>query len=320
VRRSRSRLRAVGLWVCLLWASDRADAQNPCRTAALGVQVLGSGGPFAGTERASTSYLVWVNGRAAAMVDAGGGAFVRFGESGALLESLSLVAVSHLHADHVADLPALLWRSETARKEPLPIAGPSGNTAFPGLSVFLKRLFDGATGAFQVLSGTVGGPGSGVPLVVTELDATRTTPVSVLSAGGLRVTALPVAHGNVPAIAYRVEVGNRAIVFSSDQNGKTAGFADFASDADVLVMHLVLSPLAPVAQQGLHALPRTVGEMATAAKARKLVLGHFARPSRFEAPPDAFSLSDLPASVREVSATYKGPVIVSKDLECITIP
>jgi ribonuclease BN (tRNA processing enzyme) len=317
---SASRLRTVGVWACLLLMADQAHAQNVCRTAVLGVQVLGSGGPFAGSDRASTSYLVWVDGRAAVMVDAGGGAFLRFGESGAELEALSLVAVSHLHPDHVADLPALLWLSERARKQPLPIAGPSGNDAFPGIRLFLRRLFDGAAGAFQVLSGTVGGPGAGVSLDISEIDAASTQPVNVLSAGTLRVTALPVAHGNAPAIAYRIDVGNRAIVFSSDQNGKTAGFASFARDADVLVMHLVLSPLAAATQQGLHAAPRTVGEVATAANARKLVLGHFAKPTRSEAAPDTFSLSDLPGSVREVSATYKGPVVVSRDLECITIP
>jgi ribonuclease BN (tRNA processing enzyme) len=281
---------------------------------------LGSGGPFAGSDRASTSYLVWVGGRAVVMVDAGGGAFLRFGESGAELDSLSLLAISHLHPDHVADLPALLWLSDRARRQPLPIAGPSGNDAFPGTSVFLRRLFDGASGAFQVLSGTVGGPGAGVPLAVTEVDAAGTAPVTVLDAGTLRVTALPVAHGNVPAIAYRVEVGERSIVFSSDQNGKTAGFAAFARGADVLVMHLVLSSRAPAAQQGLHALPHTVGEVAAAANPKKLVLGHFAKPPRFEAPPTTSSLSDLPASVREVSATYKGPVVVSADLECVTVP
>ncbi len=317
---SASRLRNVAVWACLLLIADQAHAQNACRTAALGVQVLGSGGPFAGSDRASTSYLVWVDGRAAVMVDAGGGAFLRFGESGAELASLSLVAVSHLHPDHVADLPALLWLSERARKQPLPIAGPSGNDAFPGIRLFLRRLFDGSTGAFQVLSGTVGGPGAGVSLEISELDAASTQPVSVLSTGTLRVTALPVAHGNAPAIAYRIDVGNRAIVFSSDQNGKTAGFANFARDADVLVMHLVLSPLASATQQGLHAAPRTVGEVATAANAKTLVLGHFTKAPRLEAAADTFSLSDLPASVREVSATYKGPVVVSKDLECITVP
>jgi ribonuclease BN (tRNA processing enzyme) len=308
------------MWACLGLIADPAVAQNLCQTAALGVQVLGSGGPFAGSDRAATSYLVWVDGRATVMVDAGGGAFLRFGESGADLESLALVAISHLHPDHVADLPALLWLSERARKNPLPIAGPSGNEAFPGTQVFLRRLFDGATGAFQILSGTVGGPGAGVPVAVTEIDAAGTVAINVLSAGALRVTALPVAHGNAPAIAYRVAIGNRAIVFSSDQNGKTAAFADFARDADVLMMHLVLSPLATEAQQRLHASPRTVGEVAAAAHAKKLVLGHFAKPPRFEPAPDTFSLSDLPGSVREVSATYKGPVVVSKDLECITVP
>ncbi len=313
-------LRALGVCACLLVIAGQARAQDTCRTAALGVQVLGSGGPFAGTDRASTSYLVWVGGRAAVMIDAGGGAFLRFGESGADLESLSLLAISHLHPDHVADLPALLWLSERARKQPLPIAGPSGNPAFPGLSVFLRRLFDGASGAFQVLSGTVGGPGAGVSLGVTEVDASGTAPVSVLSAGGLRVTALPVAHGNAPAIAYRVDVGDRSIVFSSDQNGRTAGFAHFARGADVLVMHLVLSPLAVATQQGLHAAPRTVGEVAATANARKLVLGHLTKASRFEAAPDTFSLSDLPGSIREVSSAYKGPVVVSNDLECIPVP
>ena len=317
---ARSRLRTAIGCACLLLVAEQARAQNVCRTSALGVQVLGSGGPFAGSDRASTSYLVWVDGRAAVMVDAGGGAFLRFGESGADLESLSLVAISHLHPDHVADLPALLWLSERARKQPLPIAGPSGNDAFPGMQLFLRRLFDGATGAFQVLSGTVGGSGAGVPLEISEVDAASAQPVRVLSSGPLRVTALPVAHGNVPAIAYRVDVGERSIVFSSDQNGRTAGFASFARAADVLVMHLVLSQLAPVAQQALHALPRTVGEVATAANAKKLVLGHFAKPARGETAPNALSLSDLPGSVREVSATYKGPVVVSKDLDCITIP
>ncbi len=73
------------------------------------VQVLGSGGPRVNADRASTSYLVWVDGHARILVDIGGGAFLRFGESGAQIDDLSLIAISHLHPDHVSDLPALLW-------------------------------------------------------------------------------------------------------------------------------------------------------------------------------------------------------------------
>ena len=114
---------AVGI---VLVSANRASAQSACSSEPLAVQVLGSGGPNAGGARASTGYLVWRGGRAVVMVDAGGGTFLRFGEAGARLHDLSLLAISHLHPDHVSDLPALLWLSELARQQPLKIAGPTG--------------------------------------------------------------------------------------------------------------------------------------------------------------------------------------------------
>ena len=67
------------------------------------------------------------------LVDMGGGAYLRFGQSGAKLSDLALIAISHLHPDHVSDLPALLWLSRQVRKEPLPIVGPSaGQGGGPG--------------------------------------------------------------------------------------------------------------------------------------------------------------------------------------------
>jgi ribonuclease BN (tRNA processing enzyme) len=311
---------ACGVLLLPLTLPTQAKAENICRSVALGVQVLGSGGPFAGTNRASSSYLVWVDGRAVVMVDVGGGAFLRFGESEAELETLSLLAVSHLHPDHVADLPALLWTSDRARKQPLRVAGPSGNDRFPGFSAFLHRLFDQTSGAFQVLSGTLGGPGAGIRLDVTEVNTTRLGPARLVTDGGIRVSALPVPHANAPALAYRIEVGDRSIVFSSDQNGSSAAFTEFARAADVLVMHFALSPLAPAGQLALHAPPKVVGQVASTAAVRKLVLSHFSKPSRYVPTPDAFSLSDLAGSIREVARIYDGPIVVSKDLDCIAVP
>jgi ribonuclease BN (tRNA processing enzyme) len=128
------------------------------------VQILGSGGPFINSERASTSYLLWVGGHAKMLLDIGGGAFLRFGQSQADLNDLALVAISHLHPDHVSDLPALLWVSQTVRKESLPIvgpsggkgvAGPAGNDVAPDFQTFLARLFDEKSGAFQVMGGAL---------------------------------------------------------------------------------------------------------------------------------------------------------------------
>jgi ribonuclease BN (tRNA processing enzyme) len=74
------------------------------------------------------------------LVDMGGGAFVRFGQSQARLGDLSLIAISRLHPDHVSDLPALLWLSHEVRREPLRIVGPSGNEQAPSFPTFLPPL------------------------------------------------------------------------------------------------------------------------------------------------------------------------------------
>ena len=139
-------------------ATALAQARN-CAPEPVAVQILGSGGPVVNPDRASSAYLLWVNNQARVLVDMGGGAFHRFGQAQARLSDLALMAISHLHPDHVSDLPALLWLSNQTRQEPLPIAGPSGNDAVPGFPTFLSRLFDQKSGAFQVLGGTLGGTG-----------------------------------------------------------------------------------------------------------------------------------------------------------------
>ena len=143
--------------LALLCIPSDARAQI-CTAGPVTVQILGSGGPRTNGERASASYLLWMDGRARMQVDAGGGAYLRFGQAQAQLSDLWLLAVSHLHPDHVSDLPALLWLSDQTRQEPLPVAGPSGNDAMPAFPAFLSRLFDPTGGAFQILGGTMGGP------------------------------------------------------------------------------------------------------------------------------------------------------------------
>jgi len=87
----------------LTWALA-IPAAAACRDAGVQVQVLGSGGPIADDARASAGYLVWHDARARALVDVGGGVFLRFGESGARLADLRVIALTHLHTDHSADL------------------------------------------------------------------------------------------------------------------------------------------------------------------------------------------------------------------------
>ncbi len=317
--RSRRRLVTLTVAAGLVGLVAEAPAQGACSSEPLAVQVLGSGGPHAGGPRASAGYLVWRAGRAVVMVDAGGGTFLRFGEAGARLQDLSLLAISHLHPDHVSDLPALLWLSDQARQQPLAIAGPSGGGAFPPFDGFLARLFERESGAFPVLAGTLGQPGRGVRLAPVVVDAGAATATQVWADTGLVITAIGVPHGDVPSIAYRIQVGGRRIVFGSDQNGSDPRFSEFAAGADLLVMHLGLSEQAPPPIAQVHARPSTVGQVARTAQARRLVLSHFIQQPSPAQTAEWFSLFDLEQAVGEVRKHFTGPVDTAVDLQCIPI-
>ena len=237
------RLLIIGLLGLISLNGSSAIAQS-CSASPAAVQILGSGGPRINPLRASSSYLLWIDGRARVLVDMGGGAHHRFGQSLAKLEDLWMVGISHLHPDHVSDLPAFLWLSHEIRKAPLIIFGPSGNDAAPDFSTFLSRLFDEKTGAFPVLGSALSAsqPGSirrdigtavagGVRLDVRVVDAAKAEPSTVLNRDGMTVTAQGIPHGNMPTLAYRVQTGNVSVVFSSDQNGTDPKFTDFAKGA-----------------------------------------------------------------------------------------
>lgn len=297
---------AIVSMLVLLLIPSNASAQS-CVGNPVAVQILGSGGPRANPDRASSSYVLWIGAQAKILVDMGGGAFLRFGQAQAKLSDLSLVAISHLHPDHVSDLPALLWLSHQARKDPLPIAGPSGNEVAPSFSTFLSRLFDEKTGAFQVLGPTLGATqgktGGGVRLEVGVVDVMKAEPSIVFDRQGVTVTALGIPHGDIPTLAYRVQTRDVSVVFSSDQTGTNPRFVEFAKGANVLVMHLAI---AAGATNPLHASPAVVGRVARDAGIGRLIVSHIGQ-------------FDLDAAIAELKKVYTGPLTIGADLQCTQV-
>ena len=293
--------------VALLLAPAQAAAQR-CAGSPIAVQILGSGGPRINRDRASASYLVWIGTQAKILVDTGGGAFLRFGQSEAKLSDLSVIAITHLHPDHVSDLPALLWLSQSIRTAPLPIRGPSGNEVAPDFSTFLSHLFDERNGAFPLLGPTLGGPqgesGGGVRLDIGVVDVKNPEPSLVFDRQGLTVTALGIPHGNVPTVAYRVQTRDVSIVFSSDQTGTDPKFIEFAKGATALIMHLAIGASATSA---LHAPPSMVGRVARGAGVGRLIVSHIGQ-------------FDLDAAIAELKKFYQGPLTVGADLQCTPVP
>ena len=90
-------------------ADDESHSSTNCEgSSGVYLQILGSGGPIADDGRASSGYVVWIDGQSRFLIDSGGGTFLRFGEAGARFKDLYHIAISHLHTDHSADLVALL--------------------------------------------------------------------------------------------------------------------------------------------------------------------------------------------------------------------
>ena len=284
----------------LVALSSNASAQS-CTGTPLAVQVLGSGGPQIKPDRASSSYLLWVDDKAKVLIDMGGGAFFRFGQAQAKFTDLAMMGVSHLHPDHISDLPALLWGGRMVRKEPLPIVGPSGNDAAPPFPTFLSRLFDDKSGAFEVLGSTLGA--QDFHLAVSTVDATKGEPSTVFDRDGLVVTALGIPHGPMPTLAYRVETGGMSVVFSTDQTGTNPKFVSFAKGANVLIMHLAI---AAGATSPLHAAPAVVGRIAQEAGVGRLIVSHIGQ-------------FDLDPALAELKKAYAGPLTVGADLQCTPV-
>jgi ribonuclease BN (tRNA processing enzyme) len=296
----------IALTAVLSAACTRNDV--PCRPGeGVTLQILGSGGPIADDARASSGYLLWIEGESRVLIDAGGGTFLRFGEAGANFEELDFIGLSHLHTDHSADLPALLKSgSFSDRVRPLPVAGPDGDDAFPGLNDYLRATLSADGGAYGYLSGFLDGTAN-TPLL-TPREVERGGPSVVYTSEDLRIDALHVPHGIVPAVAFRVTTGDQVFVFATDQNGDDPAFIEFANGASILVMHMVVPDGASGVARRLHAPPGVIGEIAANLAPGKLVLSHLM----------ARSLRDLEQNVALVQARYKGDIIVAEDLACVS--
>ena len=289
----------LGAAASLIFSSGAPALAQSCTGNPVAVQVLGSGAPGFVKDRANTSYLLWVGNQAKILVDAGGGAYVRFGQAQAKFPDLSIVLVSHLHPDHSSDLPGVLWSGRNSREGMLPIVGPSGNEAAPAFNDFLTRLFDPKSGSWQILSSVVAA-GPGVKLDPRVVDVTKQEPTAVYDRDGLKVTAMGIPHGNLPTLAYRVETQGVTVVFSSDQNGTNPRFPEFAKGADILLMHLAIGVGANNPNQ---ALPAVVGSVAQSASPKRLVLSHIGN-------------FDVDAAVADVKKNYTGPLTIGADLQC----
>jgi len=298
--------------VCaLLFASSFvsavAAAAATCSRHGVQVQVLGSGGPELEDKRASSSYLVWKDDRARFLIDSGGGSALRFGQAGAHVAQLDAVLFTHLHIDHSADFPALIKSSYFEERQlPLPVYGPPGNENFPSTTELVVALFDGKRGVYRYLADFVAGKEGGYPLQAHDVALTSSEIRTVASGSDFLLSATQVIHGGVPAIAWRVSLGGRIIVFSGDTNGDNGNLERLAKGADLFVAHNAIPEGETGAARQLHMPPSVIGRIAKTGGVGRVVLSH--RMLR--------TLGKESETRSVIARVYAGPVTFAEDLDC----
>ena len=307
----------LGLLRCFFIALILAASANLCPAIAqtcgahgVAAQVLGSGGPELQDKRASSSYLVWEDGRSRVLVDAGGGSALRFGQSGATMSMLDVILFSHFHVDHSGDFAALIkssWFEDRTR--PLPIYGPPGNDVMPSTTEFVSDLFGAQHGAYRYLSELLEPDEQGSYKMQPHNVVAGSTPEEVFRSSDLTASAVRVIHGVFPSLAWRVDVAGKSIVFSGDTNGNDPGLARLAASADLFIAHNAVPEGVTGVERNLHMPPSVIGQIAARAHVKSLVLSH--RMLR--------TLGKEDQTLAEIRKTYSGPVAFANDLDCFPV-
>jgi ribonuclease BN (tRNA processing enzyme) len=257
-----------------------ASAENSARPAnSLELLVLGSGGPGA-EGRASSSYVLLVDGTPRILVDSGPGSFARLGEAHIELEALDVVLLTHLHVDHAAELPGIVKARAVSTGHPIhfDVFGPGGHPAhgevpsFPSTRRFIELLF-GPDGAFAYLKDFA----APVSFTVTDLPRSTRRPEVIYQRGNVAVHAVQGHHDDAPAIIYRIDVDGRSVVFSGDIDAEgLPALERIAQGADLLVFDAVVldPPGSPPILYTLHSPPKAIGEIAARDHVGSLLLSH----------------------------------------------
>jgi ribonuclease BN (tRNA processing enzyme) len=244
------------------------------------ITVLGSGTRVLLHERSMSGYAV-CRADFFILLDCGNGVIRRALEAELPIVHLDAILFSHLHLDHIADLPALLWTLDGEGRQradrPLRLFGP------PGFGNFFAQLSDIYGKWIDHLP---------MPVFIHEVQSERFT------LGPWQIETLPMFHG-IPANGYRLETDGKILAYTGD-TGVCNEIVPLARHADWLIIECAF----PDGQgMPIHLTPGEVGKLAAAAECRRVLLTHFY--------PESLAV-DIAASCRKY---FSGHIELASDLQ-----
>lgn len=261
------------------------------------LEILGSGGPEL-DGRASASYILWIDNKAKLLIDMGSGSMLRFEQSNAKLKDLEAVVLTHLHIDHSVDLPSFVKAGYfTSRTQKLPIIAPYGNDSFPPIKEYLENLF-GDKGAYRYMRDVLTNKSDSFQITPFEVSKQTTKNFKDFS-----LELINVYHGIVPALALRINVGNKSIVISGDTNNQNSHLNKIAKDADLFIAHHAITSHSGRFAKTLHMEPKEIAKIAQTSHVKKVILSHrMKRTLKYE-----------DESLKIIKSIYSGEVLFAND-------
>jgi ribonuclease Z len=239
------------------------------------------------------------------LFDAGVGVTRRFTGAHIPLSSIAAVFFTHLHSDHTLGYPDLIFTSWVmGRRGPYQVYGPHG------LAAMTRAIYDAWHDDIDVRTNGLEHRLAGA----YRVNIHEIAPGVVFDSGGVRISAIPVLHGNwKEAYGYRIDTPDRSIVISGDTR-PAASIERAARGVDVLIheVHPQATEQAPDPPnapdsayfRAFHTSDVELGKLAASAQPKTLVLYHFVARGNED---------KVIATIR--SQGYTGRIVIAKDLD-----
>jgi ribonuclease Z len=300
-----------------LWAPMYVPGTETLSPGEIRVSVLGSGDPWIRRSQASGSLLIEVGNpqKDFFFFDLGSGALANFTSLMLPVEATTKVFLSHLHADHIGDIPGLMGSlAKSGRVDPVEIWGGGSEDPDLGLSAFVEHM--GKALAWDVASVRGVRPTTGFAMVGHEIPYDR--PETIYERNGVTISSFPAIHGLNGAVGYTVAYAGLKVVFSGDTR-PCKYVVQEAEGADLLIHECFQSPAVFARATGLaletalkitglaHTIPEQMGKILNLTSPRMGALWHL------DVTPGVDAVFD------EVHANYSGAVTVTQDLTIFNV-
>ena len=282
------------------------------------VTILGSGDPFVRPAQASASVLIEVGNedRDLFFFDLGSGALKNFDGLRLPVTATTKVFLTHLHADHVGDMPTLIFSlAKAGRRDPVEVWGPASSSPTLGTAAYMEHLQAAHAWDMESLCGHPGQ--SGARAITTEVPYDRSA--VVYERGGVTVTSFPVMHIQDGSVGYRLDYAGRSVVFSGDTR-PCRTLVDAAQGVDLLIhetfpsvaVYAAKAQIPPAFAEtivnGVHTSPTMAGTVFALSRARMSVMFHL-----------SVDHETVGAAMRDLRTRYDGPVTIAQDLTVFTL-